>query len=323
MSVTHESGLPSFSIVLETENLDTAAAQELARCLEALTKQDLDVARANEVLLLDSGDVPPELYTCLRTDYPWLQVHRIRPDTGYYDAKMQGAALASGEVVILCDSDCDYERGWLRNILMPFQQSDVQVVAGETTLAANGPYGVAMAATYIFPRFSGEEGLYSGSGYYCNNVAFRRAFLLEHPIPSPLPIYRGNCVVHARRLRQAGHTIWRQGRARGVHQIPNGAAHFFWRFLLLGSEALALARLSDGLYETKARLPRLLRELGLGLRIGAGKLSSSLKKLLLVIREDPRRLIDLPLALPIALTSSLLYCVGLFLDYCSPGYLLA
>lgn len=51
--------LPSFSIVLETENLANADINKLSESLNSLVNQDLSPTQANEVLLIDSGDVPP------------------------------------------------------------------------------------------------------------------------------------------------------------------------------------------------------------------------------------------------------------------------
>ena len=85
--------------------------------------------------------------------------------------KARGAALAEAEVVVLCDSDCRYERTWLRHLLTPFaERPELQVVAGETTMAAKGPYGLAMALTHVFPRYSGETALQPALFYFANNV---------------------------------------------------------------------------------------------------------------------------------------------------------
>ncbi|WNC31854.1 MULTISPECIES: hypothetical protein [unclassified Thermosynechococcus] len=64
------------------------------------------------------------------------------------------------------------------------------------------------------------------AGYFLNNVAFRRQFLLDHPIPTELSLYRGNCLIHAHTLLQQGECIWRQPQARASHAPPNGLWHF-------------------------------------------------------------------------------------------------
>lgn len=176
--------LPSFSIIIETENLSSAELEGFSQCLTALAAQDLSPENANEVLIVESGDVPADVIERLHADYPWITFRRIESGIGYYEAKMNGATLATGDIIVLCDSDCTYKSSWLRNILTPFSENpDIQVVAGETTTPASSPYSVAIALTYIFPRFSHQKVLSSSSSYFCNNVAFRYSKVevgLEH-----------------------------------------------------------------------------------------------------------------------------------------------
>jgi hypothetical protein len=226
-------------------------------------------------------------------------------------------------VIVLCDSDCVYEPIWLRNILTPLANPEVQVVAGETTTSASDAYGLAIALTYIFPRFSNQSSLSQASHYFCNNVAFRRNFLLNHPIPSELPIYRGNCVIHAHSLTEQGYTIWKQPQSRATHAAPNGLSHFFWRFLLLGYDAIAVSRLARRPSAPVQPPIRPLQDLRDGVVIGLRKFKQVLQRLYPLLSEDPRRLIYLPLALPIGLASLLLFFVGLGLGYFRPASLLA
>jgi len=52
---------PSFSIILETENLANADLNGLVNSLASLVHQTLSPTDANEVMVIDSGDAPPEL----------------------------------------------------------------------------------------------------------------------------------------------------------------------------------------------------------------------------------------------------------------------
>lgn len=124
--------LPSFSIILETENLAQADLQGLLRSLACLNAQVPAPSTANEVWLIDSGDTPKGLLQQLCQQYPWLQCWSAPPGTEYYDAKMLGARQATGEVVVFYDSDCTYESHWLYQILCVFQRPGIEVVAGET-----------------------------------------------------------------------------------------------------------------------------------------------------------------------------------------------
>ncbi len=317
--------LPSFSLVLETENLANADLDGLAQSLASLAEQDVPLTAANEVFMIDSGNTPTQLLTQLCDRYPWLKIHQAPVETGYYKAKMLGAALATGEVVVYCDSDCTYEAGWLRSLLLPFTQaSDIQVVAGETTTRGVGFYGTAMALTYIFPQYSGERSLMPTAQYFLNNVAFRRKFLLEEPIPVALPLYRGNCVVHAKRLRQAGSTIWRQPQARATHAPPSDLAHFFWRFLLIGHDYYWQQRLSaQGESEAqKLEVTQAIPDDRDPMSGFKGKLDIFFDRVRKMVQHDRRHLIYLPFVLPIVLTSALLIFVGYAITSRRPNYLL-
>jgi glycosyltransferase involved in cell wall biosynthesis len=325
--------LPSFSVIIETENLATAELAGLMRCLEALAAQTPSPAVANEVLILESGDVPPALIEQLCATYPWLTVRRIEAGTDYYAAKMKGVAMTTGEVLILADSDCIYEPNWLQNLLTPFAtQPDVQVVAGETMTTIpprsglwagfSGAYSLAMAIVYIFPNWSLQPGLRKSHYYFCNNVAFRRSCLLEHPIPAHLPLYRGNCVVHALTLMRCGVTIWRQPQSRASHAAPNGWSHFFWRFLLLGYDALSVYRLRRQPVERLSPRPAWLADLGAVGKIAFLKLKTVGRRSLTVLTQDPRRILDIPLALPITVAALTLFFTGLAISYVRPNFFL-
>jgi len=311
-----EKHLPSFSIVLETENLVNADLKGLSQSLASLAQQDVSPTHANEVWLIDSGDAPANLLEQLCEKYPWIKVHQVPPGTGYYKAKMLGAELSSGEIVVYFDSDCSYETNWLRNILMPFTDKDqVQLVAGETMTRGLGIYGTAMVIAYIFPPFSGEKTLTPTSQYCLNNVAFRRQFLLKHPIPIQLPLYRGNCAIHAYELCQEGYTIWRQPQARVTHAPPSGLSHFFWRFLLIGHDyywqntLLAQANSDqDGYRDSLAGLK--------------AKMKVFIDRFGKMVQHEPRHLVYIPLALPVALSAVALVALGYIITSIKGNYLL-
>lgn len=308
--------LPSFSIVLETENLANADLEGLVNSLASLVNQDVSPTAANEVLLIDSGDAPPKLLGQLCDRYPWIKIHPAPPSTGYYRAKMLGASLATGEIVVYADSDCVYEPHWLRTILATFTLGEqVQVVAGETTTRGRGPYGTAMALTYIFPQFSGKTELTQTSQYFLNNVAFRREFLLQNPIPAELPLYRGNCVVHIENLKRDGYAIWLNPNARATHAPPDGLSHFFWRFLLIGHDYYWQKRLiEEGKQKSSDRDPT-VSGFSEKLKVGRDRLSR-------LFQNNPRHAIYFPFAIPIMLASVLLIYAGYWITRLKPDYLL-
>nr|WP_277876554.1 MULTISPECIES: glycosyltransferase family 2 protein [unclassified Leptolyngbya] len=281
------------------------------RSLASLEAQDPPPTAANEVLLIDSGDIPETLLAQLCQQYPWIKVCPAPPGTEYYQAKMLGAELATGEIIVYYDSDCIYAPDWMRKILDPFSQPEIQVVAGETTTNGVGIYGTAMALGYIFPQYSGRTELTSGKSYFLNNVAFRRSFLLSHPIPTDLPLYRGNCAVHAHELVQSGVTIWQQPLAQVLHSPPNGLDHFFWRFLLIGHDYYWQKKLIPTATNAEPTMS--------GIK---GKLEIFIDRIRKMRDRDIRHLVFLPLSLPVVLISSFLIYIGYSITTQRPHYLL-
>ncbi|MBD2314467.1 glycosyltransferase family 2 protein [Desertifilum sp. FACHB-1129] len=310
--------LPRFSIILETENLANAEVKGLVRSLSTLAKQTLSPTLANEVILIESGDTPPDLLAQLCQTYPWIKVHDAPLGTRYYQAKMLGAKLATGDIVVYYDSDCLYEPTWLQTMLKSFTQNPaIQVVAGETATRGKGPYGTAMALVYIFPQFTAERALNPTSQYFLNNVAFRREFLLQHPIPTDLPLYRGNCVLHAQQLRCLGYQIWKQPQAKATHAPPNGLSHFVWRFLLIGYDYYWQKRLSQD-----SSKPHSIQNDPV-MSGTSGKLAVLHNRLGRMFVNKPINLLYFPFALPIVFIALALIIAGYWITRFSPKYLLS
>lgn len=336
------SASPSFSIVLETENLAQADLAGLFCSLTSLEAQSPSPAQANEVLLVDSGDAPADVLAQLCDRYPWLQIYSVPPGIEYYGAKMSGARACTGEIVVYYDSDCIYQPHWLGSILASFTaspriqsemdpqiQPEIQVVAGETCTQGVGIYETAMAIAYIFPQYSGQTSLQPSTRYFLNNVAFRRGFLLAHPIPTDLPLYRGNCVIHAQNLVDSGYTIWRQPLAQATHALPNGVRHFFWRFLLIGydyywQQRLLQRRQPEGSSPQAAVNHAVNNNQECGTPTGSlgGKLAIFRDRLRKLIASDWRHALFLPLAIPILVTAALLIYVGYAITARKQSYLI-
>ena len=136
--------VPTFSVVVETENLAVEGPEALQRCLDSLMQGAVDLTRAREVVVTDSGDLDPDGEERIRSRFPFLRILPLPADTGYYEAKMRGADATSGEVVVFCDSDLTVEPGWVDAMLRPFRdRPDIGLVAGETSLTVTGPYTLA------------------------------------------------------------------------------------------------------------------------------------------------------------------------------------
>ena len=294
----------TFSIVIETDNLHLADLAALRMCLESLGRQGPTLNRAKGVFLVDAGEVADENFAPLRRDYPWLTVIRVEPKTTYVGLKGRGASSSDSDLIIFCDADLQYEAGWLDALLAGFaEQPDAQIVAGETTTPIRGPYSLAFALTFNFPRYTGETRLAPSSTYWANNVAMRRGLVESLPIPDPAALYRGQNIVHALALVEHGMTIWRQPRARAEHIVIAPSA-IRERYLTLGRDATGvrgLTRGGSGRPYLAAMAPD--KDGGNPLRKLAGRLRQ-------VAREKPVLLAMLPLAAPIVALFGYWYLVG-------------
>lgn len=296
---------PTFSIILESANLSVAELSSLQNTLRSLNSKDL-IEQSNEVLLMDSGDVPEELLQESLNSFPWLRAVRLPAGTGYEELKMAGARMATGEIIVMADGDCVYQSGWLNNLLAPFSNSSVDVVGGHTEINSSTAYGLAVKIAFSFSapdRVS--TGPYETDRYHLNNVAFRKSVLERVPIPSRLSCYRMTGI-HAARLKAAGFSIFRQPSARTVHAPPNGFIHFAWRFLLFGHDAIIVPRLiarDEHLIGTSDRSRNLSRLIPRWFR-------QSLKKLFHELKHRPSRALELPVVLAICGAAVLFQIAG-------------
>jgi glycosyltransferase involved in cell wall biosynthesis len=326
---------PSFSVVYETENLASVELENIYHSLASLAAQDISPEQANEILIIDSGHAPPKAIEQLCSMYPWITVRQV-PGIGYHEAKMMGATLTTGEILLMCDSDCVYESGWLRNMLTPFAQNpDIDIVGGETSTPVRNPYELAIAINFFFPRFSRQKELYESNDYYLNNVAFRRDFLLQHPLPCNLPLYRGNCHLHGYYLQKLqGVKIWRHPQARATHEPPQISLTFFWRYLLYGHDQVVKKRLKLLLKEDQdlSGYSKLSVDLNQTSFQKICSIASEFvwtfnprrrkRRIMSVLREDPSRLISFPISFLIILWFDLLYLIGSTITYCLESDLL-
>jgi hypothetical protein len=264
--------------------------------------------------------------------YPWVSVKQA-PGIRYYEAKMMGAAIATGEIIIYCDSDCVYVSSWLRNILSTFSQNpDIHIVAGETSTPVRNIYELAIALHYFFPRFTNQENVYESDFYFLNNVAFRRDFLLNHPIPTGLPLYRGNCTLHAYTLSHVQSSkIWKHPQSKSTHEPPT-SSFSFWRYLLMGRDFVLREHIKSQLAEQSDRTDHSQFPMALSLT-PYQKLRSTLSailrfrpfqrgKIIPVLQDQPSQLLLIPFAMPIMLWFELLYTVGKIITYWQPDWIL-
>lgn len=130
---------PAVSVVVPT----CGRPRELARCLEALARQDYPRDRY-EVVVVDDGSDPPVA--------PWtdpagsgLRVRWLRqPNAGPAAARNAGARAAAGEILAFTDDDCVPAPGWIAALADALGRSPGALCGGDTVNALErNPYAAA------------------------------------------------------------------------------------------------------------------------------------------------------------------------------------
>jgi cellulose synthase/poly-beta-1,6-N-acetylglucosamine synthase-like glycosyltransferase len=109
------------SVVIPSRN----GKGRLPALLSALARQRLD--RPWEVIVVEDGS--SEISTEALAGLPGARLVR-QPQGGPGSARNRGAALASGEVVVFVDDDCEPAPDWLPEMLRPFEDERVVGVKG-------------------------------------------------------------------------------------------------------------------------------------------------------------------------------------------------
>lgn len=295
--------VPRFSIVFETFNITRADLEELDQALTSLYQGDLTPSDAAEVLVLDNGTAPPEAFAWLAGRFPNLEICEVPARLGLGDLRGLTLHLPREDLVLIFDSDCVFEPGWLDVVLDTMaSRPEVPVLSGEITVDVTGPYSLAIAIAWIFPRFSEDRAPVPCDHYLPNACAFRRVAITGCPYPLGLPQRRGQAHVHAHEMRERGLQVWREPRARGRHLLPTVLAALH-RFLVIGHDSVEIARRrgEGGRYSLRDRFLDGERR---------GRVAAMLLRAREVLAEDPWRGRWLPLALPWIAAFVLAYLLG-------------
>ena len=244
-------GSPSVSVVMEWENILLAEAERSRAMLRQLTKEaraavEHGVVRGPIELLvcydageLDGSALAADLATELESSGETLE-HRTVPIDGgeYYELKNAGARETNGDVIVFLDSDVIPEPGWLANLIEPFADEAVGVVAGNSYLEPRGFYGKTFALAWFFPLRSPDAHVEPARTFFANNVAFRSEIFERFPFPTLDDASRGSCWRLAQILTANGIEMVRSTGAQVSHPAPNGLRHFVARGLAQGRDRL-------------------------------------------------------------------------------------
>jgi len=258
---------PSVSVVVEWENARLGRGNNTRAMLHELRAQLLELApqlqaRPEIIFVHEPAKVKWTLIedtagAIFSTERGSATI-KIVPGVGlrYYQMKNLGAEHATGDVVVFLDSDVVPEPGWLRNLLTPFSDAAVSVVAGNTYVPPKTVYSRAFALCWMFPLRADDGplqdwgapfrgGVEAPAGEvqpFANNIAFRRTVFLASKF-ADVEFFRWQTGPLIRALAAQGHGVLHNPRARVRHPPPPNPQYFISRALCEGHDVyLSYAR---------------------------------------------------------------------------------
>jgi len=113
---------PTFSIILPIYN----AGKTIESCLDSLLRIDFPTERY-EVILVDNGSIDGSLEIMRR--YPFRIVRESVKNS--FSARNCGIRNSTGDIIVLTDSDCVVDPGWLKAFEASFSDNEVMACGGK------------------------------------------------------------------------------------------------------------------------------------------------------------------------------------------------
>ena len=305
-----KSGL-TFSIAIETENLGMAGIEDLEKTIASLETQSYPVHEVKEIFIIIGSRISNDTLSFFRTKYPWLTIQVEDKDLSYVEAKMRGAEIATGDIVVFADSDVVYDDTWLLNMLYVFIYSPGTAVAtGETRIGISSIYKLAIQFTWMMDLFFKQKYPRPVKDFHLNSLAIKRDVMLSVPFLNGFPVYRANIVEWKKQLMFRGYSIMRVPFSEGRHAPPGNFIDWWYRMLISGADAIVKADLyfyPDGsVVEKFSPFRRLVRVPLLLLH----RILKMIAQAVIIFIEYPSKFIKILLAIPVALVFILVQTFG-------------
>jgi len=242
-----ESSYPSFSILIEWENVRFNELQIAKRMLQNVAKQINDISdnlsSSPEIIILYNKEVTKGykidqfVRDALESSLLKIKLKIIStPNLNYYQQRNYGAELCSNEILVFIDCDVVPDDGWLSNLLLPFNDPEMSAVGGLNYVDPVSSTEKGFSLVWIMPPKNDTEGKTAQLSIYVpDNVAFRRKVFLANKFPKSSS-FRGAIVEHCNMLQNKGYKIIRQPKAKVEHASYNGTRHLVVRSLCEGHD---------------------------------------------------------------------------------------
>lgn len=315
--------VPSFSVVVETENLGMAGIEDLEASLNSLKAQTYPIEKANEVLLIVGGHVSEDMQKLLSEKYPWITIHNTGQRLEYTQAKYKGAEVATGEIVVFADSDVRYQDTWLESLLTCFAtHPDADIVYGDTMSEPNSVYAMSINLTWMFTILPPITETERSTRFQFNNFAVRRSVMMNTPTTSHFPFYRALKMTQWRKmLNETARATYRVPGALALHNPPGSFLDWWYRMLIQGRDMVAIGDCvtTRDEYMESPSLPRRILMLVKTFRIRFIEFSHNGRNL---IRRDRRHAVRIVLSIPLCIVSVSVIMLGCVVSIFNRDYIL-
>jgi cellulose synthase/poly-beta-1,6-N-acetylglucosamine synthase-like glycosyltransferase len=151
----------SVSIIIPAWNEE----RHLEKCLESVIAQDYE---PKEMIVVAGGD--DRTFDIAKRFEQSVKVLKQDP-LGKNAALNKGVKNSTGEIIVILDADCVAPKGWLKQLVMPFSQREIMIVAG-TWKSRDSTIYAKNAEIYKELSF-----LFNKKGFWGSNTAFRKSIL--------------------------------------------------------------------------------------------------------------------------------------------------
>lgn len=138
-----------FSIIVPVHN----GEKRIQACLNSILDEDLS---QSEVIVIDNGstDTTNKLLTDL--EKRGVCLYKVEPPSRGL-ARQFGIEKAKGKIIVMVDSDCVVDQGWLKKITQPIQNGDSKLVIGQTVGLGSESWGFLAEKAEKSFLFQGNE----------------------------------------------------------------------------------------------------------------------------------------------------------------------
>ena len=176
--ISQENFSPKVSVVIVMRNEEN----EIACLLKGLDSQIYATDKL-EFILVNDHSTDNTLALLEKSNLLNLQILNMRKDeSGKKHAISMAVSIASGDIILASDADCNFNPSWVQTMVNYFTNNDVKLVSGPVTFnKQRGIFQSLQALEFASLIGSGAGAIGIKSAIFCNgaNMAYRKEVFLE------------------------------------------------------------------------------------------------------------------------------------------------